>query len=162
MRPGIKKEDILKLTGEEKLQIEAQRKFNLVDKGTRSYDVLAKIDRIARQVWENKNKVDKTLIELMNFNATMNRDATELESGNITRELKPGLPMSQDELQWNIRLTKNMAETAVFNLPLILADLREVVGYKDVKGDVVISEEEYESYVDYVENEVKKLGYELF
>lgn len=159
-RDGVSKEDILKdLTKEDWERLAEQKRFQELDPESIGYKVAVYSDGLRAQVRERKEKIRKRLWNIKNLQNNVTRLQVQLRKGNITEELKPGVLMNEAEVKSQIQHNKWVMEGEARDVPKILAEIRGIVGTRDVAKNVVISEEEFEEYAGEVLDELEKLGF---
>ena len=162
MREGITKDDILKLTKEEKAQIQAQREFEEIAPNSFAWKVAVSNDPLIRKVKNSQRDIEKTLLECKKIRSGILRKKEEVKSKHIISELKDGILMTEDELKSQIRNEEYFIEGNIFNIPIMLGEIRNIVGKHNIIREVIINDAEYEKYTEKIVEEVSKLGYDLF
>lgn len=175
-RKGIDKKKMLKdakeneelvrfiksLTKEEIQRIYDARAYDDIKPGTPTHKIALQCDALRRSMRKTKATIDKRVWSIGDLQNKINRLQSQLDSGKITEELKDGITMNEHELTTEIqhyKWTKDGEFYALFNL---LAELRGVVGHKDVAKNVILTLEEFDDYVKQLNERVKKFGYDLF
>lgn len=77
-------------------------------------------------------------------------------------ELKPDIPMIEEEVLHEIFWAENLAKSQIKEIVPTLSELRRVIGFKDLVGNMIMSEKEYDTYVKETEKIVRDCGYKLF
>jgi hypothetical protein len=165
-RPGINKEEIIKKLSDEdwkfineKKEYETKRE---VPKTSMIAKVLLQADFLRMQRDKCIMQVNQILSQIEDLKASILKHKVELESGIIKTEFKYGIPMIKDELVVLIKKEVNMAYALSRDIINPLKELCSLGGHKDVSGNVVITDEEVNSYLISVESELSQLGYKLF
>jgi len=158
------KEKLLRegLTSAEISRIEEQRKFNELKPKTFSWMIAVHLDSIRRMFREKDNLLSKRLWNIENLNNNIKRCLDEIKSGNISTEVSPGLKMNVTELKTHIKYQEWLIIGEVRSIPEILAEIRAIVGHKDVLNTVVMSEEQFDKYVENIQVKLREQGYDLF
>ena len=97
-----------------------------------------------------------------NLNHIVKRYDTQIETGKITDEIKPGMLYTIEELSLLKQKSKWHIITSIKDSIPLLWELRLMVGMETITGICVMNREQYDEYVKHYETEIKKLGYELF
>lgn len=144
-------------------QIKDQKKyFDLTSVSPLMSKVLLQNDNFRRNRDKLKLMVSEKLIEIMDLKASIKRHNLELASGKIESEIRPGVPMTSEEMDVLIEREKRQCKVSAYDIVLPLNDMMAYVGCKDMAKNVVISKDDYESYVQSVVDKMKELGYDIF
>jgi len=161
-RAGVTKEDILQLTNAEKDQIIKQREFDNIKRDSYSYKVALQCDDLRRTRDKSFMSITKSMLGVKNARLEVDRMQDQLDTGNITREIKDGVTMTEHEIMVEIETAKGLIEAIIKDIPSELGRLRTIVGFTDRVKNVVMTEVEYDNYVQKVETDLKHYGYDLF
>ena len=157
------KEDVLgKLSKQEMEIIKHRRKFDSVEKGTIDWDILVEIDPVGKQLNDDLQELEHNICLIEDGHNYVKKMQIELESGVIKTESKPGLLMTKDDLEIQIKLDKNKIKHMVRALNLGLYKIRSQVGSKDYNGTEWISLDQFYTLVNSVNDRIGKMGYKLF
>lgn len=163
-REGRTQEELFKnsITKEEAERIRQQREFDKIVPGSLTYKMALFNDQLRQQLRRAKSVVEHRLWNVGNIQNTNDRLKQQLLSGHITEEIKPGVFMNENEINSLIQKNNWLLRGELFDIPRELADLRAVVGHIDITKKVIMTEEEFDDYVRWVQGELAKRGYELF
>ena len=150
------------LTKTEIARIEEVRQFEALNKGTAGYKVAVENDQVRRSVTKAIRDIQQELWTIENQKNSILRHQTEVTSGVINSELKPGVPLTVDELKTQIKYEEWQNEGTAKDICIALGTLRSFVGHKDVIGKVVLDEGGYDGMVNDIEKSLAQLGFELF
>ncbi len=168
-RPGKKEEikakieETMTYSPEEIERIKEVRKYDKIKPGTYTEKIAVFLDSLRSQFREIDNLIAKRLWNIEDIAANVERNKEEISSGNITLRLADREAfMTVPELKNYVQNQKWIQVGEVRSIPAQLASLRAIVGHKDVKGNEIISEKEFDEYVDKVQARLEVLGYKLF
>ena len=160
----VRKEVIDNLSQEDVNRLKEQQDYGMVDKESDpvGFRIAVANDTLYRQLGVNKMTIGKAMFDLRNLVATKQRLEVELKKGKITRELRPGVPMTKDEIQAELFYLPPQIEATILDMHPVLGKMRGLVGHHKVNREVVLTMEEFNAYVLQLEQDIKKLGYDLF
>ena len=165
-RDGIKKEDLVtSLSKEEKTRILEQREFDSLDfnnKGSMSWKVALECDSVRGLKVAHELNIDNCLADIVNSKGRAEKLKVQLAKGEILEELKPGMPMTVLEVDLEIRTAGILIKRGVRAVLSELAQLRMIVGTRDVLKNIILTEDEYDGYTKMVEKALEGLGLQLF
>lgn len=150
------------LTKEEMERILQQREYDTIEEGTPTYKIAVMCDTLRQNQRRLKGTISKRIWTISDVANTINRLQMQLDSGTVTEKLKDGVTMSQNELNVLINHNKWAKDGEFYALFPLLAELRALVGHKDVARNVIITQEKFDEYVDFIAAEVEMYGYNLF
>lgn len=160
-----KKQDhklIDEFTKEEKELLRKMKEHEFIQPGTIGWKLAVYNDPLRLKLMNEKNLITKRIANIIQLRNQLKRMKGELVSGEIKTELKPGIIMSEDELNHQIILTQFTLEGERQTLPIILADIKVLVGRLDVAKQIIISEEEFEEYCKELQEISIQHGFNLF
>jgi len=150
------------LSKDELQRIKQQREFQSISRDTNSFPLGLAVDPLRLQLRKAKSIVEKSLWQIQNLGAKINRIDADIASDNITEELRPGVLMNEEEATLQKKYSEWLIEGELQSLPMELWQMRGVVGQHDMAGNVIISEEEFDAYLSDVKERVKRMGHVLF
>ena len=157
-----KTESKFELTKEEQKRIEETRKFDALTPGTIAYRLALENDTLVVGKTKAELEIRKTLFMVQKAKNEIRRLEVQLASGNITEEFEPGKLMTHDEVDNLIYQKKFLRDAWILDLPKHLMQLRAYVGYKDVAKNIILSEEEFETSCNQVEEFLNGLGKSMY
>jgi len=162
-RKGLDKKEIMKsMTKEDWKRISEQKKFESFTKGSVTAMVALQNDSLRRIRDEKTDNVEQRVNNIINLKSVISRKEGQIESGVITDELKEGVLMNKDELLFEINGSKRMIKREIIDICVDLGKLREIVGCHDFVGNVIITEEEYDSFVESTDDYLSSIDLNLF
>lgn len=161
-RDGVTKEDVLNLTKDERRFIEKQRELQTVKADSISYKVYLSMDDGRRQLQLLNKDIRTRLLNIDNVLTVISRKQKQLNSGDITDELRPGVPFTKAEMELEVNRASNMAWAESKDIMIELAKIRRWVGCHDIAGNLLMSESDYDNLVRDVEGKLRDRGYDLF
>lgn len=162
-RPGMKEridEERASISKEELERIKKQREFDSIKQGTYTYKIALFSDQLRQNMYKHKSVVENRLWNVHNLLNNITRLEEQLKSGNITEKLDNELVMNDIEVKTLIQKNKWLLEGEARAIPLELGLLRSVVGHLDVAKNVIMTEEEFETYAENVLKRLADAGYE--
>lgn len=132
-----------------------------IPKGSIEYDIFRTVDQLSMNIWNLREEIDARLTEMHFIRSDRRRMQGELAMGKITRELKPGIPMNEEELQTEIRRKDWQIREHAMAVFSALGKLRAFVGHLGVDGQVIMSQEAYEAFAKKSVAEVEGFGVKL-
>jgi len=159
-------EELLKFVKELKKpeieRIKEIRRFETLKPDTNRFKVALLCDPLRQELRQAETTLMKRMWSMADLQTNIDRLREQLESGNITEEIKQGLIMNKAELQ-NLIQHNVWLQQGEFNaLRIILGKISGMVGHIDYIKNVIISEEQFEQKVEEVKEYAKKYGYDLF
>lgn len=162
-RDGIDKKSLMKsMTDEDWERIKKQKDLDKVEPGTPIYDLVLYQDDIRRAIREKKSLIEKRIWNIQDIKNQMTRLKTQLLKGDITEELKNGVPMNEAEVNSTIQHQKWIIDGEVRAISQVMAELLGFAGHTDVSRAVVLERDEFVKYMQSIEERLKGMGYELF
>ncbi len=158
----IKELEKLNFSNAEVARIKEQRKFDDIKPNTFTYDLALHLDALRRNYRTQTRQISEILLSIESILNNVVRCREELESEHITTELKDGVKMSKSEMMTHIRHQLWVCLGQAQSIAPILAEIRALVGHKDLAGNLILTEEQYMQYVIEIRNRMKELGYDLF
>lgn len=176
VRPGMDKSQMLKeakenaelirfvksLTKEEMIRIKQVREYNEIKVGTPTYKIAILCDAIRSQIRMLRAKITKRLYSIDNLTNNIARLETQLETGKITEILKSNMIMNSFEIKSLIQHNEWLRQGEVDAIPMALADLRALVGHKDVARNIIMDQDVFDKLVLDIEQRLKIKGYNMF
>lgn len=150
------------LTDEELQRIEQARAFEECKKGTFSYDLALNQDMVRRQIRELKDNINLMLWNIENIINVKSRCLDQIHSGEIIEPLDDKRIMNENELKTYMKKCERDALREVRGIATALAKLRTFVGLHDIAKNVLLTMEQYDSFVETVKEELSENGYEIF
>lgn len=125
------------------------------------FRIFSHVDQLSINIWNLREEVEARLTEMQFLRSERRRMHVELTTGNITRELKEGVKMNEDELGAEIRRKDWQIREHAMSIYQALGKLRSFVGHLGVAGEVLMSHDEYEEYAKKIVDEVEGFGVKL-
>jgi hypothetical protein len=171
-RPGREKEVLIQemidkgvITKQEWNRIEEQREFdnlNSSNPGSTSWRVALECDQVRRMKNKYKAAIENAVADIMNAKATAQRLKIQIKKGEIKKELKPGMPMTLAEAEYEAYKNDNLAWAISRDILPELGKIRGLVGTTDLLKNPIITEEEFDEYVQKIEAKLRTTGIQLF
>ena len=164
MRKGIKKEDILKLTEEEKERIKMMRE---IDDRYIKNDIAKRCAVFADQAYSNLDKAlgnaEACMFQLLSINNRRKKIKGQLMSGEII-DMYPNtvVPMSERDLEIEDILSAIKMGDHRRTLWEELMGIYSFVEQLKIDRTIFLSEEQYNKKVNWIIDELKKEGIDLF
>lgn len=155
-------EFIKSLTKEEVKWIKEQREFETIKPGTWTYKIAVVNDAIRSNIRQLKSKLNKRLWNIEDITNKIERLNEQLRTGEIYECVKDGMTMTKEELTNFIQHHEWLRKGEVDAIPMNLAEIRALVGHKDVARQVVMTVEEFDKMVGEVYEKLKAKGYDIF
>jgi len=154
---------IKSLTKEEIQRVRDTRDYDEIKPHTPAWRVALYNDSIRSALRLKKSTIRKRILTIHDLTNNITRLKDQLESGKITEEIKTGIRMNEREVESLIRQNSWLRDGEVEAIPRTLAEMRGLVGHKDVARNIVMSKEEFDKYVQDIEDDVKsQFGYVIF
>lgn len=150
------------LTKEEIQRIRDTREFDEVKPGTPTYKIAVLCDSLRQSMRRTLFTIDKRVWSIDDLQNSIRRLEIQLVTHNITETMKNGIVMNESELKSLIQHNKWLKDGEFFALYQLLAELRGVVGHKDVARNVIMTIEQFDAYVLELSEKLKAYGYSLF
>lgn len=165
-RNGMKQEILEKikadLTPEEAQRIEEIRQYDKLTPGSVSEKIVLALDSLQRQKADCKFKIAQRMFNIQKLKASDARYNKQLITGIITDKFDDKTTMTVEEIKTQLFYNNYTAFGERRQILDILGDLRAIVGSIDLKRRVIITEEEYNDYVNQIEKDLAELGQNLF
>jgi len=162
-RKGVDKEKIMKSLNDADWDfIKKMKDYEDIPKDSMRAKVFLQNDQLRRQRDRAFIAIDNAIVSIYDSNACISKLEKQNETGEITEELKPGVPMTQDELEVFIKKQKNLAWAISKDVIEHFNTLAGLVGCKDIAKNVIITETEFNEYVEKKRNIFKSLGFNIF
>jgi len=164
IRPGIKKEEILKLTPEEKKYVQLRRDCSeRFVKNKDAYQCAMRTDQMYQEFNKSMSALDTMLFSILSAKTKIDKNNILVNKGDINK-LYPGtqITMTKTDLEVENINANKLVYDGIGQLWCILADIYRYIGLHRVDGEVFFTEEQYQKKVDYVKSSLKKLNLELF
>ncbi len=149
------------LTVEEAERLEETREHGQLVPGSWAYKIALRLDNVQQTVFKYKLDIEKTLWSIKNTSNAITRAKAQLDSGLITEKLKDDLVMNIDELRAHIEYMKWTQAVEVNQIPRVLGEIRMLTGHKNLIGEVIMTNEQFEQYVEDTIVKLKMLGFDL-
>jgi len=151
------------LTTEELQRIEAQRKFNDIEKDTHTYKIALHLDALRIQLRDEKQIIYKRLWNIENINNVEARCLKQIEDGDIYETLPDSnVVMNENEVKTYMKHQEWLRLGEVRAIAPSLAKIRSIVGHKDYVGQDILTEEEFNAYVEETMQKLEALGHSLY
>lgn len=150
------------LTKTELARIEETRKFETLNKGTAGYKIALENDQIRRSITKAIRDIQQELWVIENQKNSIRRHQTEVTGGVIQTELKPGVLLTKEELETQIKFEEWQNEGTARDVCIALGTLRSFVGHKDLIGRIIMDKEAYDGIINDIEKNLAQLGFDLF
>jgi len=152
------------LTEEEVSRIKEQREFNEIkDPNSWTWKVAVHLDRLKRQLREINLALDKKLINIEELYNQILRHKAELKSGQIVTKIGDNnLTMTEAELSSYIKKLQWTKHKEVRSVIDFFPDIRGLVGHKDLIGEVIITEKEFDEIAEKTQKRLQEVGSNLF
>lgn len=151
----------LSLSDEEKELIEARRKFKDIEPGTKDWAIVLFTDQLRLDRYKNESAVMKSVNTLFTLRNQIARLKVQILSGNIVELYRDGQTMTQDEVQQQIEHAEWLAKAELCSLPILLKNLRALVGRMDITLKPVFTQEEFNALVAEVETRVASFNWTM-
>lgn len=163
-RPGIDKAKIVGKMSDADYEEMKQRQgyFTIKDVEPLRAKVLLANDSGRRQIYQAKLAIRRMLSDIDNVKATLERCKIEMGTEKITTEIKPGVPMTKEELNVYMARQVQIAWATSQDVVVQLNTIQAWIDRKDMARKVIISSEEFENYVKDLKEEFDKRGYDIF
>lgn len=156
-------EDLRKsLTPQELERVKRIREMDKIDRDSNSWPIGLLVDPLRIQFRKAKSVVEKSLWNMEREKNHISRLKQQVMSGQITEQLPNGGPMNEHEIGTQIKYAQWLIEGELQSLPIELWQMRGIVEQQDVGGNIIVSEKEFDEYLEGVRGRVKELGYVLF
>jgi hypothetical protein len=146
------------MSKEELNRVQQMRHFDSIERGTPSYRIGLAADQL-RLMWEQaKNEVAKSVFNIKNLRAQVLRIAEQRAGGVAIEEVKPGVPMNDLELE---ALQEHHTYAMQVERRAIIVGLwqaRGIVGQHDLANNLILSEEDYDAFVESTDVQLRGLG----
>jgi len=156
---NMNKEENFEITEGEKERILEIRGFTDLKENTLSYKIVLAVDRMRQQRVDSEIIIEKRLTDILALHSRANRLREQLDSGIIVEKLDDVRLMNKDELESSLRQQLFNAKAEAYTIMRDLAQLRGLVGRKDLIRKDIMTEEEFDKYANGVLFELKKFGY---
>ena len=153
---------IKSLTKEEIKRIRETREFETIKVGTPTYKIAILCDQLRQSLRTTKAHIAKRLWTIDSLSNNIDRLQLQLTTGEITEQMKQGIIMNKEELSSLIQHNRWLKDGEFSAVYALLADLRGLVGHKDLAKKVIMTIEEFDKFVLDIETYLKKYGYNLF
>jgi len=151
------------LTKEELERIKEQRAFNDIKPDTYTYKIALHLDALKQDLRTKQMQVYKRVWNVENIDNSIKNCKTQLETGNITETLPDSdTLMTKRELETYIKHQEWLKLGEVRAIPKDLAGVRALVGHKDLIGNLIFTEGEFDRYFEKIENELQYLDHSMF
>ena len=142
-------------------RVKQMREFDTIKKGSPAYKLGLYVDALRTAHRNAKQEIEKSLWNMENAQGQIFRLRQQLLVDHITEEIRPGVPMNKNEVELSIRHASWQMRNEANTIALSLWPMRGTVGQHDLGGNVVLTEEDYNSYLLSVMERLKALGYGL-
>lgn len=151
------------LTKEELMRIEQTRKLDAIKRDSPSFHLVLFQDQLKIALRKSQFEIEKILWNVSDIANQLVRARFQLDSKNITEILdKSGTIMNEDELKSHIKYMGWMQRGEVIGISPILMNIRAVVGTHDLDKNSILTEVEFDEYVEKIKTEVQEKGFKLF
>lgn len=162
-RPGVTKEKLMKeLTDDDWKRIDEMKTFHGLTEGTMGYKIALHLDQLRRQLRKSKLLIEKRFINIDQLKNTIDNIKKQLLSKEITEKNEDGTIMTESEAKNKVDHCKFIIKGEIDSIALELAEIRGIVDHKDIKGDIVFSETEFEKFATKCHEDLRARGYDLF
>lgn len=162
-RKGVTKRSILNSWDGEDWKRHAERDhFQSFDRDSITAKIMLQNDSVRADRDVKIDNVNEQVNHIRNALTANMRKQEQFDSGVITDELSPGIPMNKHELEFEIKGGERVIMNTIRRVTRELASLRNVVGSHDLMKNPIMTEEEYDEFVLKTEQDLKKLGVDLF
>lgn len=146
------------MSKEELRRVQQMRHFDTIEKGTPSYRIGLAADQL-RLMWEQaRNEVEKGIFNIKNLRAQQMRVVEQKGGGVVIEEVKEGIPMNNLELDALHAHHEYAIKAERKAIVVGLWQARGIVGQHDLANAVIVSEEDYDAYVENVDVRLRGLG----
>lgn len=151
------------LTKEELLRIDETRKFDAIERDSPSFHLVLYQDQLKIALRKAQFEIEKILWNIDNLSNQISRAEFQLTSKNIIETLgESGMIMNEEELITHIKYMQWAQKGEVIGLPKSLMQVRGVVGTHDIDKNPILTEDEFNEYVQKIDEEVQEKGFKLF
>jgi len=151
------------LSEEEAHRIQEQRRFDDVIPGSHTYNIALHLDSLKTQYRNEQQTISKRIWNVENIQNNINRCKAQLKSGKIYETVPDSkMIMNEYELATYIKHQEWLILGEVRSIVPGLSKIRSVVGHKDYIGKEIMTEIQFNEYVESVIAELLKLGHDLY
>lgn len=162
-RKGITRRDILKsLDDNDWKRIDEIKYYQQFDKDSITAKIVLQNDTVRADRDTKIDNILEMINHIRNVITTNERKQEQVDTGKITEELKEGILMNKQELEFEILAGSRIIKNTLRRIVKELGMLRNLVGSHDLLGNEIMSEKKYDEFVIETEKTVKKLGFDLF
>lgn len=157
-------EEVRKSASKAELQrIKRVREMDKIDRQSPLWPLGCAVDPMRMQYRKARSVVEKSLWMIQNLKVKAYRLETEIDSGKIRDEVKPGVPMTPEEALLEQKYAEWLIEGELQSLPLALWEMSPMIDQPDVGGTIICPREEFDAYLEHVNDRVRELvGTTLF
>ena len=162
-RKGITKKDIIKdLNDEDWKRIAKTKELQTMKPDTYSYKIAVLCDQLRRKNRDTKQTLEKMIIQIYELIGSVKRLEEQVKIEHITEELKTGVRMNIEEAKTHIIRLKWGIQDEVNRFPLLLGELRTTVGHFDYSRKIIMTEEDFDKFVEKLETQLKNVEYSMW
>ena len=150
------------MTEEELERAKQIREFNDLQPNTLSYSIALFNDQLRQNRIVEETKVVQRLLTMKNLYNHAERMKEQFTSRIVTEQLTDGVTMNLHELEVVAQREQWLMKGEAVAIIRCLAELRSIVGHKDIATNIVLTQEEFDNYASKTIEEIKTLGFDLF
>jgi len=164
IRDGIKKEDILNLSDEEKALVKLRRSIeNSYIKNKDAHDCAVRSDQMYQQYLEVHSGVVALVYNILSAKTKVEQNMQDIVKKSTERVYQGTLrKMTMRDLEIENIHTRRLIMQGKINLWTACMNLYRYVGLKRVDQKTFFAEEDYQGIMDWVKGELKKNNIELY
>lgn len=156
-------EELRKTLSQQELDhIQLSREAALFTRDSPTFKIFVCVDPLRVQYKQSSQKVQKCLWNIENCFNVKTRLSTQLQTKNITEQLKDGITMNEQEVLAEIEHSNWIMQDELNSVPQALWLMRGIVGQHDIANNVIVTREDYENYISSIDERLKKYGLSLY
>lgn len=162
------KQDLLEkikasLSPEEAHRLEEMRKYDELKPDTYAFKLAIHNDSLRVAIRQSKEQIWKMIWNIKDIQNKINRCKEQLKSDNIYETIgESKVVMNKYELETYMEHMTWVMKAEVKGLSKHLLQLRANVGHIDIQRNIIMTEDDYESYCKDIEKQVRELGHDIF
>jgi hypothetical protein len=154
----------IKLTDNEKRIIQERRMFNNINVENEKARKIAVIsDSTYDGFTEKRDKARTNLRSVLLYKRNLDQNAIDVMKGSTDRKMKDGVtPMTMNDIEMESILASVNLSNYMSNLRKAISLMYQYIGMKKLDDTEIITEEQWEMFVDNTNAELNKVGLDLY
>jgi hypothetical protein len=151
------------LSAEEAHFISELRQYDSLKPDSLAWKLALHNDTLRTSIRNQQEQIFKRIWNIKDIQNKIDRANLQLSTKEIYEKIgDSGITMNEDELKTYIEHMRWVKKGEVRDIAKQLLQLRANVGHIDLQRNIIMTEEQYEEYVQKIMNEIKGLGHDIF